>query len=84
MKTFLESKVKQRFTGVSEKALKEYANGQGIIFAIVNPLGQVIATRKTYGSAYRAIEKRYLLRGKTTTEDLYVIAVDIQDLKPAA
>lgn len=83
MRKFLEEKTKQRFKGYSEKELKHYASGSGKIFAILSEQGEVIDTRKTSGSAYRAIEKRRLLRRENSEQiggRLHVVAINIRDL----
>lgn len=80
MKHFLKSKAEQLFSNYNEQQLREYASAKGKIYAIMNQAGQLKGTRRSYGSAARAVEKRYLLREAYTTEKLYVVPLDIKPL----
>lgn len=81
MKDYLKSKVIQEISYWSSTQIEERSNAQGILFVVVNEVGQIITTRKTNGSACRTLEKRYLLKDHpAATEKLYVIMVDTKDL----
>lgn len=80
MTTFLKNQVTKQLAGISEEILKDYANHEGAIFTIVTEVGTLVSTRKTYGSASRAIQNRYLLREQETSVPLHVVKVSIKEL----
>lgn len=81
MQDFLTSKAVQQLSHWSIHQLKEFSNVKGLIFVVVNELGQIITTRKTNGSAYRLLEKRYLLKDHpAATEKLFVVVANTKEL----
>ena len=81
MRNYLMSKANQQLSYWSIRQLKEASNMNGMIFAVVNEVGQIVDSRKTNGSAHRALEKRYLLKDdRYATSKLYVIPLNVKRL----